>query len=174
VQKLNGTISPVDVPVKDVDGALLGTAIPGIVVIGQLHYSQDSPEADPDTEVGIIAWISHNLELNPLAGFVGEGTAPYGGMSVAQTRALEIAAFSGMPTVRVGRGNAGGLTPTNLNDVFIEGNNLTATKARLLLMAAMMKYGNLPTARNPRNPTDTERQAVKDAIATYQGIFDNH
>ena len=95
-------------------------------------------------------------------------------MSVAQTRALEIAAFSGMPTIRVGRGNAGGLTPTNLNDVFIEGNNLTSTKARLLLMAAMMKYGSLPTATNPRNPTDAERQAVKEAVVAYQDIFDSH
>ena len=147
VQRINGTISQVDVPIKDGNGALLGTAIPRVTTIKQLHYSQDSPEADPDTEIDIIEWTDHNLDHNPLAGFVGEGTAPYGGMSVAQTRALEIAAFSGMPTVRVGRGNAGGLTPTNLTDVFIEGNNLTSTKARLLLMAAMMKYGSLPTAR---------------------------
>ena len=52
--------------------------------------------------------------------------------------------------------------------------NLTSTKARLLLMAAMMKYGSLPTATDPRNPTDAESQAVTEAVAAYQAIFDSH
>ena len=47
-------------------------------------------------------------------------------------RAMEIAAFSGSPTVRVGRGYAGGLTKPNPFDVTVEVNNLTATKARLV------------------------------------------
>ena len=174
VLRIDGVPERVDVRIKDDNAELLGSAIPRVAVIEQLHYSQTSPKGDASTEIDIMAWINHNLARNPLAGFVGEGTAPYGGMTVAQTRALEIAAFCGMPTVRVGRGNAGGLTPTNPSDVFVEGNNLTATKARLLLMAALMKYGSLPPAKDPRNPTEQERRAVKDAIAVYQKLFDTH
>jgi L-asparaginase len=35
------------------------------------------------------------------------------------------------------------------NPSFIGGSNLTATKARLLLMACLMKFGALPPAANP-------------------------
>jgi hypothetical protein len=79
-----------------------------------------------------------------------------------------------MPTVSVGRGNAGGLTATRPYNVLIEGSNLTASKARLLLIAAIMKFGSLPVAIDPANPTAEETQAVKDAIAEYQKIFDTH
>jgi hypothetical protein len=58
--------------------------------------------------------------------------------------------------------------------VLIEGSNLTASKARLLLIAAIMKFGSLPVAIDPANPTAEETQAVKDAIAEYQKIFDTH
>ena len=67
-------------------------------------------------------------------------------------KSLERAAFSGMPTVRVGRGDAGGLTATDPSDLAIEGSNLTATKARLLLMASMLKLGGLPPAARPGKP----------------------
>lgn len=109
-----------------------------------------------------------------LAGFVAEGASPYGNMTQAQTRALEIAAFGGMPVVSVGSGNAGGLTATRTYNVFIEGNNLTSTKARLLLMASLLKFGSLPVAKDPKNPTASETRAVQEAIERYQTIFDTH
>ena len=60
-------------------------------------------------------------------------------MSASQEQTLLRAACRGLPIVRTGRGNASGLVRVNSNNVFIEGNNLTATKARLLLTAAIMK-----------------------------------
>ncbi len=41
----------------------------------------------------------------------------------------------------------------NPDNLFIEGNNLTTTKARLLLTAAIMKYGPLPHAADPEHAT---------------------
>jgi L-asparaginase len=53
------------------------------------------------------------------------------------------AVYRGLPVVHTARGNASGLVRVNPNNPFIEGNNLTATKARLLLTAAIMKFGML-------------------------------
>jgi L-asparaginase len=60
------------------------------------------------------------------------------------------------------------------NPSFIGGSNLTATKARLLLMACLMKFGALPPAANPDQPTTTETAAVCEKVAKYQAIFNTH
>jgi len=74
----------------------------------------------------------------------------------------------------VGRGNAEGVSPRSIEGLFIGGSNLTANKARLLLMASLLKLGALPQAKDPRSPTDAEREAVKRKVAEYQAIFDSH
>jgi len=62
----------------------------------------------------------------------------------------------------------------NPNNLFIEGNNLVTTKARLLLTAAIMKYGMLPHAADPDHPTAEELSAIKKKIELYQAIFQTH
>ena len=57
---------------------------------------------------------------------------------------------------------------------FIGGSNLTATKARLLLMACLMKFGSLPPAADPDHATPAETAAVRKKVAEYQRIFDTH
>ena len=56
----------------------------------------------------------------------------------------------------------------------IGGQNLTATKARLLLMASLLKLGMLPPAADPDHPTPEEVAATSRAVAAYQAIFDTH
>ena len=80
-----------------------------------------------------------------------------------------------MPTVtRVGRSDPGGRVPSGWDDLTIAGSNLDTNKARLLLMAAMLKLGRLPKARDPRNPTKAERNATVAKVAQFQEIFENH
>jgi hypothetical protein len=62
----------------------------------------------------------------------------------------------------------------NPENVTIEGNNLTSSKARLLLMACLMKFGALPPAADPKNPTAAETAAIKEKIKLYQAVFDTH
>ena len=57
---------------------------------------------------------------------------------------------------------------------FIRGGNLTATKARLLLIACLMKFGALSPAADPERPTAAETDAIMSGIAAYQEIFDTH
>jgi hypothetical protein len=60
------------------------------------------------------------------------------------------------------------------NNLTIEGANLTPVKARLLLMASLMKFGSPPPARDPRHPTEGEKKAVREMIAQYQRVFSTH
>jgi L-asparaginase len=83
------------------------------------------------------------------------------------------AVFSGIPVVRAGRGNTEGFV--GLRDPrFIGGSNLTSTKARILLMAALMKFGALPPAADPDHPTQAEMAATRAKVAEYQTVFNTH
>jgi L-asparaginase len=79
-----------------------------------------------------------------------------------------------MPIVKVGRGNAEGIVDPARSPLAVAGSNLTATKARLLLMACLMKLGSLPPAADSANPTRAEIDAVKAKLAAYQTIFNTH
>lgn len=130
----------------------------------------------------ILARIQRGLEQErstdagapPFHGFVFEGTSPYGIGSGSQHAALAVAAFSGMPVARVGRADPGGPVPIGRDELTIAGSNLDTNKARLLLIAAMLKLGRLPKARDPRNPTPKEREALIVKVAEFQQIFDTH
>jgi hypothetical protein len=166
-----GTIA---VAIKDADGNLLSDAIPKVTIAKHARYLPEDTSGDASSEVDILARIEKNLQDSPLAGFVAEGSAPFGAMSNAVDAALKRAAFSGMPVVKVGRGNASGFVDPTRDPLAIAGSNLTATKARLLLMACLMKLGCLPPAADPAQPTAAETEATKKKLKEYQEIFDTH
>lgn len=167
----------VPVRVKDERGELDPSAMPRVAFTKFSRYvgtpTGADAAADASVEVEVLARIAANLEDAPLAGFVAEGMSPYGLTDPTSNAALALASFSGMPVVRVGRGNTGGMA-YKLDPLSIAGNNLSATKARILLMAAMLKLGALPPAADPANPTPAEVDAVKAAVAAYQEVFDTH
>jgi len=163
----------VRVAIKGLDGGLLGSAIPKVAITKDANYWDDDSTTDLEAEVDLIALIGHMLKAAPLAGFVVEGLTPYGrNISNARHRLMLRAVHSGLPVVRVGRGNTEGFVPLH-DPSFIGGSNLTATKARLLLMACLMKFGSLPSAANPDYPT-LEEAAVRARVAAYQAVFDTH
>ena len=173
---------PTAIAIKDADGRLRGDAIAQVHIVKYGHYMAEEDSADPDLEVDIIARIKRGLDQEADAGpnaprfhgFVLEAAAGTGSALRSQVSAMGVAAYSGMPVARVGRGDPEGPIPTNPNDLTIEGNNLDAIKARVLLRASMLKLGRLPKARDPRNPTPKEREAALAKIAEYQAIFDTH
>ena len=166
-------IERVTVPIKAANGDLLDTAIPKVSIIKDASYSEDGFDSDPAQEVDIAALIDYKLAHAPLAGFVLEGLNPYGkAAATSRTRALTRAAYLGFPVVNVGRGNTEGFAIRG--GPFVAGSNLTATKARMLLMLCLMKFGMLPTAGDPSSPTAAERKATETALAAYQRIFDTH
>ncbi len=164
----------VDVSVKDSRGDLLPAAIPKVTIVKHARYLQGALSDDGAAVVEVTSLIDKNLENAGLSGFVLEGNAPYSVADEATMAALRYAALRGMPVARVGRGHHEGITPGNPNDLFIEGSNLTATKARLLLMACLMKFGSLQLPSGPEHPTDAELDAIRSRVASYQAVFDWH
>jgi L-asparaginase len=121
----------------------------------------------------MIASIDHKLAMGRLAGFIIEGLVPYGSTpSQARHKLMVRAAFSGLPVAKVGRNAPEGFSDPH--EFQIAASNLTATKARLLLMACLLKFGSFPPAKDPDNPTDAEVAEVKAAVAKYQTVFDTH
>jgi len=174
VRRKGSHIHTLPVAIKGPDGKLLHSAIPKVAITKDACYWDDDGTVDIEREVDLIAMIGHMLKTAPLAGFVVEGLTPYGrNISTARHRLMLRAVHSGLPVVRVGRGNTEGFVPLHDPD-FVGGSNLTATKARLLLMACLMKFGSLPPAADPDHPTSTEAAAVREKVAAYQRVFNTH
>ena len=173
--KVQGSkVGTIAVAIKNNVGELVATAIPKVTIVKHARYLSDDTSGDASSEVDILARIEKNLRDAPLAGFIAEGSAPFGAMSNSVDAALKRATFSGMPVVKVGRGNAGGFVDPTRDPLAIAGSNLTATKARLLLMACLMKFGCLPPAADAAKPTAAETEATKAKLKEYQEIFDTH
>ncbi len=174
VREEGGRLRTVSVPIKSRDGQVLASAIPKVAIVKDASYWSDNANIDVEQEVDLIAMIGHMLKTAPLAGFIVEGLTPYGLMtSVARHQLMVRAVCSGIPVARVGRGISEGFVPL-WDPLFIGGSNLTATKARLLLMACVMNLGALPPAADPNHPTDTELAAIRTKVAAYQALFDTH
>ncbi len=174
VRRTDRGIEKIPVPVKRPDGGLLESAIPRVSIVKDGNYvAEGEDNAELEYQADLMALIDLYLKKAPLAGFVLEGLSPYGGpTSRARQHALRQAVCSGMPVVRVGRGNSEGFTPPA--DLFIGGLNLTATKARILLMACLLRFGSVPAAASPAEPTAAELDAIRRRVAEYQGVFDTH
>lgn len=159
--------------IKDSSGKLLADAIPSVSIVKEGGYNADAFGDDPAPEADLDFNIKHKLASGRLGGFVIEGLVPYGA-ATSELRAgmLREASFCGLPVARVGRGYPEGFSDPE--PWTISGMNLTATKARLLLMACLMKFGSLPVAANPAKPTDAETAALQKALAAYQQVFNTH
>lgn len=168
----DGRLGRIPIQVKR-DGLLQEDAIPSVSIIKDGSFCAEAWGDDPDEEGDLKALIAHKLSLGRLAGLVVEGLVPYGKFtSAARTRLGLRAAFSGLPVVRVGRGYPEGFADPE--PFTIAGSNLSATKARLLLMAGLMKLGSLPIAGDPDDPTSAEKEATRQAVLAYQALFDSH
>lgn len=173
VERRDGALKLIEIAIKDSDGKLTEAAIPSVSIVKDGGFLDEEYDSLPDDSHDLIALIEHKLSLGRLSGLVTEGMVPYGRLPSPMREALVLrAAFSGIPCVRVGRG-----APEGFADPFpfvIAGSNLTAIKARLLLMACLMKFGALPIAADPKQPSAAEKAATIAAISKYQAIFDSH
>lgn len=166
------------------DRNVLGSAVPRVTIVKQASYSQLDRSENPDEAVGIMARVeqarderrSDNPKMPSLHGIVFEGTSSYGQGNRTELAAMSVVAHSGIPVVRVGRSDPGGFIVPDHGGNYptVEGGNLDANKARLLLMASLLKLGRLPRAADPHDPSDAETDAVMDKLADFQEIFDSH
>ena len=163
----------IEIAIKSPNGEILPTAIPSVSIVKDGGYCGEEFGDDPALEPDLAFLVEHKLGLGRLAGFVVEGQVPYGSMtSQGRQKLMEKTVLCGLPVVRVGRGAPEGFADPTAT--FISGSNLSATKARLLLMACLMKFGSLPAARDPDCPSARERTAIEAAVQVYQSVFDTH
>jgi L-asparaginase len=148
--------------------------MPVVRISKHARYSCSDWADDAASEVEIAARVAQNLAASPLSGLVLEGSAPYGEGDAAHMAALRQAVLAGVPVVRTGRGNSGGMVPTEPSGLFPSGSNLSATKARLLLMACLLRFGCPPPAADPGRPTPAELDAIRAHLADFQRVFDSH
>ncbi|WP_411888228.1 asparaginase domain-containing protein [Hydrocarboniphaga effusa] len=168
-----GGVKVIDVALKNAKGELLPTAIPNVVIVKGSRWSIVDESRKADAAVDVLAQIDQALDGEPLSGIAAEGNQ--GGSFVpAYDAAFALAAASGIPVVKVSRGPTIGYLASNPDNLFIEGSNLSSTKARMLLMACLMRFGALPAAADPYKPTEAELKAIKARIAEYQRVFDTH
>ncbi len=165
---------------QDYDFLLVDDTIPLVDIIKYSSYSQESEKEDISREVAINALIDKAAQdrMTParpkLHGIVLEGSGGLAKGTRTQAKALSRAAMSGIPVVRVLRSDPEGKVSANPNDLTIEGSNLDANKARLLLMASMLKLGRLPKAKDARSPSSKEIEVVREKIEQFQRIFETH
>lgn len=156
-------------------GHLRPESMPKVTIARYVNYGQDDFSDSADSEVEILARIEKNLRDHPLAGMVAEGSAPYGGVYESMAAALLRGVFRGMPVVAVGRGGGGyAFGQSTMGGLLIRGSNLSAPKARILLMASLLKFGTLPLPVDADAPTPVELDAIRARVADYQRVFDTH
>jgi L-asparaginase len=171
-----------DYRTKNQDGSLIPEKIPRVRIIKYASYSQETESDDPSQESDIMGWIDKSLgdqaseldKVPKLHGLVFEGLSPYAVGGQSHYKALSFAAASGIPVVRVGRSDPGGRVITEPNDLTIEGSNLDSTKARLLLIASMLKLGQFPRAKDPLNPSSHEKDQIMEKASEFQNLFETH
>ena len=120
------------------------------------------------TKKSIFLRGSKRTNHAPLAGLVAEGSAPFGAMSNSVDSALKRATFSGMPVVKVSRGNAVGFVDPSRDPLAIAGSNLAAPQGATVFYGLPDQVRLLAAGGGPGEPTETETEATKNRLAQYQ------
>jgi L-asparaginase len=159
--------------IRNSAGDLFEGAIPSVTIVKDGGYYAEEYFDDWRVTADLEAQVAQKLRADRLGGFIIEGLTPYGTMTSSVRQAvLQKAIYSGLPVARVGRGSPEGFADPH--DYFISGSNLTATKARMLLMACLLRFGSLPPAQDPDHPIPEELAKTRKAVAAYQAVFNTH
>jgi L-asparaginase len=170
----NGRIEQVQVAVKDAAGHLRGESIPEVELLDFNSWMTSNPPGAPDPVVPRVeSAMARCLAEAPLCGLVAE--APTSGhFDRHDALMIDQAALSGFVVVKVSRGTPGTFMGASADNLFIEGSNLNASKARVLLLACLLRFGCPPPAVDPTHPTEAEKAAVRNHLAKIQAVFDTH
>lgn len=149
-------------------------AIPDVHVLTHARYLQGA-DSDEDLDAAFVRslWQAGG-SAGRLVGLVAAGGTPYGDMSRPVEGAISEAMLCGIPVVKVGRGEPEGNVHSALTGLAIAGSNLPAVKARILLMACLMRFGPPPRVRDVAAPKRRELATIRSHLLRYQRVFDTH
>jgi len=169
-----GRIERIAVAVKDDTGHLRGEAIPEVELLDFNSWMTSNPPGEPDPALPRVeSAVERCLGEARLCGLVA--AAPTSGhFDRNDALAIDRAAMSGFVVVKVSHGTPGSFMGAVDENLFVEGSNLNANKARVLLLACLLRYGCPPPAVDPGHPTEAEKAAVRSHLALIQRVFDTH
>lgn len=169
----NGQLGVIAVAPKDSSGALRAEAVPAVELLDFNDWMTTTTGPAGSAEAYVESAVARAVAESPLAGLVA-ASVQGGHFDAAEVAALGRAALRGVPVVKVFRGMGAGFVYPDPDNLLIEGSNLTNSKARVLLLACLLRFGMLPPAADPAHPTEPELAAVRAKLAEYQRVFDTH
>ena len=158
---------------RDAAGQLQAGAIPHVEIVALPGWMAHAGGPDNAVTAQLAAASARIRAEAPLGGLVAEGMTG-GHFEETEAASLDLAALQGLPVVKVGRDAPESFVPAASHRLWIGGGNLTAAKARVLLMACLLRFGTLPAAAHPAAPTPEERAAIRARLAEFQAVFDTH
>lgn len=158
----------VAVAVRNREGALLAEAEPAIAVLRTSPLSPNDPVRDGAREFEVLLTVGSLLRHHALSGVVGIGNRR--GLLMPDTeQALNRSALMGIPVVKVAQ--LGGYADAFADNFLIEAGAHTEESAKELLAECILRFGALPPAANPANPTEAELTAIRTKLTQYQNAF---
>lgn len=169
----NGKIASMTVPIKDAHDRLLEDAIPAVELVDLNDWmtADGNPVESADAKANsLVQGLVASCSLPGLIAASVQG----GHFDAVESAMLDRIALQGIPVVKTFRGATAGFVYPNPHNLLIEGSNLPPSKARILLMACLLRYGCPPPAADPNLPTEAEMTAIRTHLAKFQAVFDTH
>lgn len=158
---------------RDSAGRLLAASVPHVEIVALPGWMAHAGGPDNAVAAQLASATARIRAEALLGGLVAEGMTG-GHFEETEAAALDRAALHGLPVVKVGRDAPESFVPAAGHRLWIGGGNLTAAKARVLLLACLLRFGTLPAAADPDAPTPGERAAIRARLAEFQAVFDTH
>jgi hypothetical protein len=139
-----------------------------VVVIEDAPWSPGDAEREGAAELDVLLRLAQLQQEQTLVGLVGIGDRR-GVFQEGTRRGLEFAVRQGVPVVRLSRAARPSLYLDG--DLFIDGGAMSPAHAADLLARCLHRFGALPRARVPTQPTADETLALRRMLQRYQAEF---
>lgn len=139
----------------------------GVAVLRAVAWSPADSVRDGAGEFEVLLRLAQVQRTHRTAGVVSVGDR-HGARPAGGERALQQAALSGVPVVKLAPGGSVAPAPHGL---FLDGGSLDADHARDLLLHCLERYGPPPAARNPAAPSAAEFAAIRVHLEAFQTVL---
>lgn len=139
----------------------------GVAVLRAVAWSPADSVRDGAGEFEVLLRLAQVQRAHRTAGVVSVGDR-HGARPAGGERALQLAALTGVPVVKLAPGGSVAPAPHGL---FLDGGALEADHARDLLLHCLDRYGPPPAARDPAAPTAAEVSAIRGHLEAFQAVL---
>ena len=139
-------------------------------MIRSVAWSPGDTQREGACELSIFLKVAQLKQGHRDVGLVGVGNHN-GRLSSQAEEALAHVALRGIPVAKVAP--QGGSVARTDDALFVDAGTLPESKACQILETCIDRYGPLPAAANPSQPTEAELRAIHLQLDRYQAAFAN-